>query len=46
MTILTKMETTSGFSPKPIDISPNMYYYLGESEDVWGKGDSGLDESV
>ena len=46
MTILTKMETTSGFSPKPIDISPNIYCNLGESEGAWEKGDSGSDERI
>ncbi len=38
--------TTSWFSPKSVDISPNIYYNLGESRGAWEKGDGGSDERI
>jgi hypothetical protein len=38
--------TMSSFSPKPIDVSPKIYYYLGKSKDAWEKGEKGSDERV
>ena len=38
--------TMSRFSPKPIDISPNIYYNLGESRGAWERGDGGSDERI
>jgi hypothetical protein len=34
------------FSPKSVDISPNIYYNLGEIRDAWEKGDGGSDERI
>jgi hypothetical protein len=38
--------TTRKFSPKAIDVSPNIYYNLGEYLNAWEKGDRESDERI